>query len=1007
MMDPIEAGQKLDAEFDQFLSDLKPHVLRLPHKSERQRCALWIKKLCEPPGPGVSGRKNRNMYVELMLHMLKRGTIEGPFTQRPEDGPLATLPTYMSIYFDSAGQKEDEKQVPDWVAGLDESMAQSLLSNMKSSLGPNGPGEPHMSSTLRQSTTRERFHTLVNSPSKITGHRRSYSSQLVNRDRSPSPPRNKSPTHHSPRSKLLTNRENRGTYPSGDNYLNKERQSGPRRKVEFSSSDEENADDRYNRRKHRSPRSPRKTEISKDDWSHPVHGTSGLTSSRGTSYRDEHSLMKMHERELDMKTKMLEAQFHEEKLRLQQTHDDAVQKILNRKNIEIEEVKSHYRSKNKEQEETINKLDKKVQALVKESSVIRENKDKQIAELKKLAEESTQCKVNEFEKRLHDTIADFEQEKFDLQKQHTKNIQDLLDDTNTRLQKMETDYSQQTTATSSMIKELEMRIHQLTDDAETTTRMKNTLEREKIELDSKCERLMSELAEYQNRYMVLEKDYHRATEEHEQECRSLRNKTDASLEFMKQENSLAVSKADDHISDLEDQVSQLKQSLQDAENERFRKIRELEQVQQQDKLHTEHLHEKKVRSLQKEIDQLEQDTQKKIRKLEQTVKEKDDEIQKLMHTHKEQTQQSETALEDFKSQMEQNSTRMYDDMKTQMEKVEADLNRSKQVREKQAREFSKQTEELRQKHQQEIAELRLMFEQEKSQLIHNSKTERDQIQTEREQEVDGVRETLKEELRQLDERSRERQERDAQNILQLEEQLKSQREETVQSNQLRKQQLVELGLLREEEKQKLQRDHEAQVSKVKSQMEQQKLDLQKQNSIETEKMLEKTNLRLKEIEKEYTQRTEKQTETINDLHNTIQLLKQDQNRLKQQSEKQLKEVSSKSESEKRQVKRQHQGVLQAVQQEVENQKSRVRALERRLQTQQAESEQQMTELQLEHAEKSKGLLPVAVRQELEDTITSLKSQVNTLQQRSRMLQDELDSRSSYTPTSTKSPILAS
>lgn len=37
------------------------------------------------------------------------------------------------------------------------------------------------------------------------------------------------------------------------------------------------------------------------------------------------------------------------------------------------------------------------------------------------------------------------------------------------------------------------------------------------------------------------------------------------------------------------------------------------------------------------------------------------------------------------------------------------------------------------------------------------------------------------------------------------------REEVVQANQLRKQQLVELGLLREEEKQKMSREHEAEV----------------------------------------------------------------------------------------------------------------------------------------------------------------------------------------------------
>lgn len=64
---------------------------------ERQRCALWIRKLCEPSGTGagVMGRKNRNLYAKLLLHMLKRGVIEGPFIQRPEPGTLKTLPSYM------------------------------------------------------------------------------------------------------------------------------------------------------------------------------------------------------------------------------------------------------------------------------------------------------------------------------------------------------------------------------------------------------------------------------------------------------------------------------------------------------------------------------------------------------------------------------------------------------------------------------------------------------------------------------------------------------------------------------------------------------------------------------------------------------------------------------------------------------------------------------------------------------------------------------------------------
>ena len=35
------------------------------------------------------------MYAQLLLHMLKRGVLEGPFTHRPDPGSLPTLPSYM------------------------------------------------------------------------------------------------------------------------------------------------------------------------------------------------------------------------------------------------------------------------------------------------------------------------------------------------------------------------------------------------------------------------------------------------------------------------------------------------------------------------------------------------------------------------------------------------------------------------------------------------------------------------------------------------------------------------------------------------------------------------------------------------------------------------------------------------------------------------------------------------------------------------------------------------
>ncbi|GCB75174.1 hypothetical protein scyTo_0019732 [Scyliorhinus torazame] len=50
----------------------------------------------------------------------------------------------------------------------------------------------------------------------------------------------------------------------------------------------------------------------------------------------------------------------------------------------------------------------------------------------------------------------------------------------------------------------------------------------------------------------------------------------------------------------------------------------------------------------------------------------------------------------------------------------------------------------------------------------------------------------------------------------------------------------------------------------------------------------------------------------------------------------------------------------------------------------------ITHIQQEYEMKIKGLMPATVRQELEDTISSMKSQVTFLQKRASVLQEELD-----------------
>ncbi|CAL1536878.1 unnamed protein product [Lymnaea stagnalis] len=954
-----EMGFQLDREFDKHLADMKPFVLKLPHKTDRQKFAVWIKKLCEPSRSGNTARKTRNTYALLMLQMLKRGSISAPFDQKPETGPLKPLPAYMT------------DRLPDWVEG-------ELGDTIGSSIFPKSLGNPAATSTWVSSAGefRERPHSSM-------GH-------TVEKDPSLSPIRHSDFVH------------TKG-YSADDMSLEMKRSPSP------------------SRRRHKSQRSPigdrekrhlpevrgkdaRDNEKTRDvttnetDWIKPLSSTATSTYSlpKGTTFYDDTTYLKPADREVTVRAKMIEAKFHEEKLKLQQKHDVDVKKILERKNAEIEDVKKTYRDKSRDLEDTIDKLEKKVQTLLKETEFIRQSKDKQIGELKKLAEDSHEARKNEFEKRLHEALTEFEEEKFELQKQHTQNIQEILDDTNDRLQRMETEYSKQTTITTTVIKELESRVQQLMNEVDNTLSQRSVVEKEKMDAMAKYEKLNSEYERLRDRMCQQDRDYQLATETHEHELRSLKNKTEASLEYLRQEHSLAASKAADNIAELEERVDQLKKSLKETEEHRQRQMRASlflpSSIHQQDKIHLENLHDKQVRSLKKEMEQLDADWNKKVGQLEQLTKDKDQEMTKLKEQKQQQCVQSELALEDFKSQVERNQTRIYDEMKQQMQKVESDLQKSKQAREKQSKELARQMEEERYKHQQEVAEIKLSFEGEKSQMLREFHMQKEYILSENERDIENLKELHRAEILALEARLREKQDKSEKAATDSDRMIRELREELLQANQLRKQQLVELGLLREEEKQKMNRDHEAELVRVRADMEQQRLELQRTHSLEMETLLEKTNHRLKNIEKDFADRANKASESVTELQTVTAQLRAELQSSKEAGEMRLSELKLRHEEEKQILRKQYSQNLATIQHELEAQINRARHSERRLQQEESEHEEKLTELKLQFEEKIHGLLPSEIKQELEDTITSLKSQVNSLQLRSNMLQEELDTR---------------
>ncbi|XP_011717843.2 centrosomal protein of 112 kDa isoform X2 [Macaca nemestrina] len=941
-----EKWEKLDAEFDHFVVDMKPYVLKLPHRTERQRCALWIRKLCEPSGTGagIMGRKNRNLYAKLLLHMLKRGVLEGPFTHRPEPGTLKILPSYMSIYFDEPNPAQAKGSSPEglpaWVLGELETSEGKLNESWKLSSGED--------------------NTLVQSPTDVYS-REQYTGKLRMRSHSMSP----------------THRED------GQNITPKICEVYSKKSpVSLDDSDIEARLNSWNLGIE-NPRYLRQKPI-------PVSlMTPKFSLRKSSSFHDDHFLSRIREKELDMKTKMMEAKFHEEKLRLQQKHDADVQKILERKNNEIEELKTLYRSKQHETEETIRKLEKKVQTLIRDCQVIRETKEDQIAELKKICEHSTESLNNDWEKKLHNAVAEMEQEKFDLQKRHTENIQELLEDTNVRLNKMESEYMAQTQSTNHMIKELEARVQQLTGEAENSNLQRQKLIQEKAELERCYQITCSELQEVKARRNTLHKEKDHLVNDYEQNMKLLQTKYDADINLLKQEHALSASKASSMIEELEQNVCQLKQQLQESELQRKQQLRDQENKFQMEKSHLKHTYEKKAHDLQSELDKGKEDTQKKIHKFEEALKEKEEQLTRVTEVQRLQAQQADAALEEFKRQVELNSEKVYAEMKEQMEKVEADLTRSKSLREKQSKEFLWQLEDIRQRYEQQIVELKLEHEQEKTHLLQQHNAEKDSLVRDHEREIENLEKQLRAANMEHEDQIQEFKKRDAQVIADMEAQVQKLREELINVNSQRKQQLVELGLLREEEKQRATREHEIVVNKLKAESEKMKIELKKTHAAETEMTLEKANSRLKQIEKEYTQKLAKSSQIIAELQTTISSLKEENSQQQLAAERRLQDVRQKFEDEKKQLIRDNDQAIKILQDELENRSNQVRCAEKKLQHKELESQEQITYIRQEYETKLKGLMPASLRQELEDTISSLKSQVNFLQKRASILQEEL------------------
>eukprot|EP00112_Aurelia_sp_Birch-Aquarium-sp1_P014045 Seg3001.2 transcript_id=Seg3001.2/GoldUCD/mRNA.D3Y31 product="Centrosomal protein of 112 kDa" protein_id=Seg3001.2/GoldUCD/D3Y31 len=976
----MEEFKRLDEAFKSYIDDMKPFVLSLPEKRDRQRIALWIKKLCGPMGHKLSERKNRNLYAQILFQMLRMRNIDGPFDEEPASGALPILPAYMSRHLDEQQAKENSKnrRAPEWIRGeLPPSDSAFSLVLQKQESDTNSGHDGSLSPEVPRSMARRPAQ-------KVTNYMEYDMQQRAEIIESPQP---KVPYHsdQTPESDSLDESEDE----SLDQYHKKKspRHTPPpaqvRRQLEVD----------FGKKNY----FVRRNEVEEDLQTNLRRRTLSKSPNNGLqSLSDENERLKTTIKELKMKLANAESENAEDKLAMQQERDEAVQKVLDRKNTELEGIKSLYRNKMNEHDEIKRRQDKRITKLTRDLNHAIDRNEKEVQELKAIIQQNKVNAEHELERRIHDKIAEFEQEKFIMQKEHSQNIQELLDETNQRLKKIENEYLQKIESMDSQTKDMDGEMYQLKRSKDIYKNEIKELKEEKEELKGRLVHCNKESERLNSMLKTADREKNTLIENHDNVLRELRRKTDSTIERMKKEHAAAASKTAEVISELEGKINHYKQSLEDLELQRKRDLREQESTHKQEILRLEVNHEKQIRNVKTDAEKIESELQGKLRTIQQNFKEKDTKVIQLEEQLKDQKCHAQTAIESFKKQAEDNSRKIFQDMTQQIDKVETDLTKAYRENELLKTKARTELDALTEKLEKQITELKISHEDEKGRLLKDAEKELQIHAKDYKDGMDLVKSSYDKNFKETEDRHRFERERDAKKIAEHEQTIRELRDEVIQANSLRKQQLVELGMLRDEEKQNFKRQEESIHAKYRSQLEQQRLSLQKEHSSAMETMLHKTNSKLKAIESEYTSSADRSQQMIATLQSQISDANEKLSREQSHSQMKLLEITEKYEKEHQELQQRHSTVVASMNQELELHRTRLKQIERKYQKLEIHSQESITRLKLDCEERVRGLLPNSARAELEDTISALQEQTSLMQSRALILQEELQSRDKIT-----------
>ncbi|KAM8824367.1 centrosomal protein of 112 kDa isoform 1-T3 [Synchiropus picturatus] len=891
-----ETVEQLDRQFENDLRHLKPYVLKSPNSKDRKRCDQWIKKLCDLTSchPDIKALKVRNSYSRLLLQMLKRGRLEAPFTYKPEPGNLKTLPAYLSIYFEEEPSRKPDQQSIYW---LTEELGDCADDRQVAGL-------------------------LRSSPSPTVSLYR----QMLHRG-TPAEPPTSSPLKHSPRQG-----ERMGAGGLG---------------VDVSDIDSD-LEARVNRWK---------LEVENSQYlpENTVYFSPIDNSGNEESTMDEPDSQQLQIRKMELKIKVLKAKHQEDILKMQQIHDAAIENILERKNGEMDQMKGVYRAKMKELEEQNHELEIRAQQTIQESQVIQQRQGAQIAELRKMLDQS--CLKDESERKLRMAQAEFDQHKVALQQKQLMIIEELMKATNLRMAKVEATYEARRQSAEQAVHDLEERLKQMSMETDKV----NAVMAEKAQLEIHVASLGVELQESINRIKVLQREKEMQKETYEEMLKRYETKHNNEMSHLHQKHTVSAAKESERREFLEKAIADLQQQLLVSEHERERAARDKDLKSQQEIEELRTTCEKMVSAIQSEAEKERTAAKRAIAKLEDALREKDGQLNRERENQRKQIQQADLTVERFKMRIMA-----------------------------QEKECSHELEALKKSHKQQMAEQRVQYEQARTRQQEQHCAEKDSLVQERQREVSTLEKEAKATLLQHQERTQELQKRDAQTILHLEAQLSSLREDLEVARLQHEQQLAEMTARHEEEAQTALLDKEAAMERQRLDLEYICNDLQRRHQNEEQAIKEAASSSLKRMEQECSQKLDKSAKVVAELQNSICESKEESIRVQETMKQRLEDAHIRWDQERTELIQRADQAYQALQEKVGSLERQLSLSENKLLRKELETEEKVTMVHQEYAEKMEALIPAGVQNELENTITALKSQVDRLQQRNSVLQEELD-----------------